>query len=170
LQTQFNLVQMRKFVLAIIGVGVVQAAFVNIMFLQAPVDLAIGPVQTELRTPPAPYPAPLPDENARIEPKAETAASRETAPRSVAMSTAAKVIEQTAKRSAPKTISASEPGPETSNTDFTTVVISYNGRTDAPECDAPETPAPKKRSLLAKAAPVVKTPWKWIKTIGSKLN
>jgi hypothetical protein len=149
---------MRKFVLAIIGVGVVQAAFVNIMFLQAPVDLAIGPVQTELRTPPAPYPAPLPDENARI----ETAA--------VARSTSAKDIERTAKRSAPKTISASEPGPKTSNTDFTTVVISYNGRSRAPECDAPETPAPKNRSLLAKAAPVVKTPWKWIKTIGSKLN
>jgi len=161
---------MRKLVIAIIGVGVVQAAFVNIMFLQAPVDMAIGPVQTELGTPPAPYPAPFSDENARIVSEAKTAVSREIIPGAVARSTSAKDIERTAKRPAPKNIPTAEPGPESSNTGFSTVVISYNGRSRAPECDAPETPAPKNRSLLAKAAPVVKTPWKWIKTIGSKLN
>ena len=151
---------MRKLVIAIIGVGVVQAAFVNIMFLQAPVDMAIGPVQTELGTPPDLYLAPLPDENARIVSEAKTGVSREIIPGAVARSTSAKDIERAAKRSAPKTISAAEPGPETSNTGFTTVVISYNGRSDASECEPPETPAPKNRSLLAKAAPVVKTPWK----------
>jgi hypothetical protein len=56
------------------------------------------------------------------------------------------------------------------NPDFETVVIRYNRNPNASNCDTPDIPKVKKRSYLAKAAPVIKKPWGWLKALGSKLN
>jgi hypothetical protein len=64
--------------------------------------------------------------------------------------------------------------------EFENVVISYTRNSKPFDCPNHETPitntleAPKvklkKRSYLAKASPVIKKPWEWIKTVASKLN
>ncbi len=53
---------------------------------------------------------------------------------------------------------------------FESVVIRYNPSPNTSDCEIRGTPATKKRSFVAKAAPVFKQPWKWMKAVGSKLN
>jgi hypothetical protein len=64
--------------------------------------------------------------------------------------------------------------------EFESVVIRYNRNVKTSDCDAHEAPRTypretlmaktRKRSYLAKASPVIKKPWEWIKTVASKLN
>ncbi len=54
--------------------------------------------------------------------------------------------------------------------EFQSVVIRYNRNADTADCETPEVTKPKKRSLIAKASPAFKQPWKWMKAVGSKLN
>jgi hypothetical protein len=57
-----------------------------------------------------------------------------------------------------------------SPSDFKTVVIRYDDSSRIPDCDKFATPKPRKRSFAAKAAPVIKKPWEWMKTVASKFN
>jgi len=54
--------------------------------------------------------------------------------------------------------------------DFESVVIRYNRNPSVSDCESRDAPKTKKRSYLAKAGPVIKKPWDWLKAIGSKLN
>lgn len=70
----------------------------------------------------------------------------------------------------PRPAFARTPSTAAASTEFENVVISYNRNPKLPDCATPSPSKTKKRSYLAKASPVIKKPWEWIKTVASKLN
>jgi hypothetical protein len=96
------------------------------------------------------------------------------------------VVERTAKHDRLSVRHASKPAfslaspKPTGPVEFESVVISYNRNVKKTDCDAHEAPRTlpretltaktRKRSYLAKASPVIKKPWEWIKTVASRLN
>jgi hypothetical protein len=174
---------MRKLVLGIIALVAVQFAFVTyMMVLQPPVDVARtetrhDPVRTDAVNGPAeaePLESPELPESDAAAPIAEPTHTRQI---SVA-SNASNAHQRVAKPVRPSTRRVARPafdaapsrpaGPE----EFRSVVISYNRKPSASDCEAPAVPAttaPAKRADVAKTVPVFKKPWKWIKALGSKL-
>lgn len=180
---------MRKLVLGIIALISVQFAFVTyMMVLQSPMELtdATAPTQQVRRNP---YLARIEHftSSNEVVPEPEVALSA-TEPRHFRAHRMAEqfVPERSVRRSRSFVKYASKPAFSTPSSrpaspdDFQSVVISYNRNVRTNDCDsretpktyAPETPVAKakKRSYLAKASPVIKKPWEWIKTVASRLN
>jgi hypothetical protein len=176
---------MRKLVLGIIAVGLAQFAFVNYLDLQSPIELAVAPVQ---KYPPAANPdlnlLESPTDSAVTMPDPPELVSRPRPRRTGTNLRAASVPEQAAKLDDPVVIHIPEPSAyrapiqTAAPPEFQSVVIRYNGKPETSDCGAPDIPKPrkpsfiepKKRSFIAKAVPVIKKPWDWIKALGSKLN
>ena len=177
---------MRKLILGILAVVCVQFAFVIYTALQSPMELAVGPVKSdpqmalsgpEPSEPDAaeetvPEPAePVPGDE--LEPTAPTPASikprRAVTPIRLEEPRFFRTrVEEPVRRSAEYFPAASES--RTQSGVFETVVISYDRSAAISDCYVEEVPKPRKRSYIAKAAPVIKKPWEWIKSIGSKFN
>ena len=176
---------MRKLIFGIFAVVCVQFAFVIYTALQSPVEVAVGPIYME---PPAEYVADDLQESAdpqvaveedtkdpSVEPSREIELpQRRPSERSTSSARTAGPVDPTPRIEANPGRVAEQFTAERPYTtgDFETVVISYNRDPEVSNCDKDkfEPPQPKKRSYIAKAAPVVKKPWEWIKSIGSKLN
>jgi hypothetical protein len=167
---------MTKLVFGIIAIGVLQLVFVAYTSLDEPLTVAMLPEQPPVPTqilpsldpelPPTHDPATTEDERAANDParSAKQFLSSTRPENTAAPSGTAPIVRQPAR-------SGFQPAQAARPADFDTVVISYTGRqTETPACDTPATAKPKSRSLMAKAAPVVKKPWDLIKAIGSKLN
>ena len=178
---------MRKLVLGIIAVVCVQFAFVNYMELQSPLELAIAPVFTaptavntdlswieELDRSPLTSPEPESVAAAPVETRRRDEGSprnRSTQPvvntdRPEPFRTAQPSTDLSVRRNPaylPARYESPAPG------EFETVVISYNRSPEMSACDRFDTPKTKKRSYIAKAAPAVKKPWEWMKSVASKL-
>ncbi len=177
---------MRKLVLGILAVFCLQFAFVIFTTLQSPLDVAVAPIYFDPRTEiPSFEPAVtvgtedaesiLPESEdavASVEPAAADekfiAPSRRSrsAVRSVAIEGEKPLVEAPEKRPARYFTSDSESAAGV----YETVVISYDRSSAISDCEMNETPKAKKRSYIAKAAPVIKKPWEWIKAVGSKFN
>ena len=178
---------MRKLVLGIIAVVCVQFAFVIFMNLQAPLDLAAGPItpdpsanETDLGW--------IDELDRTVHHRSELVPTLNTTERNVRAQapptrrTSSPVLPRPSQKRngavAKKYIYFPEPE-EASPSDFETVVISYNrpafisARDErAPQvsdCEKVAAPTVKKRSYFSKAAPVVKKPWEVMKSIASKL-
>lgn len=165
---------MRKLVLGLIALTSIQFAFVTyMMVLQSPTEV------TQEAAPPKPAPInhePVkPNDATEIvsspEPVAPRIEPRPNRSRPVPLA----VSEPVAKLARPSTISVAKPAfvPDTSKPaagDFESVVIRFDRSVDVADCETHETSKPKKRSYIAKAIPVIKKPWDWLKAIGSKLN
>ena len=176
---------MRKLVLGIIAVGLAQLAIVNYLDLQSPIELAVAPVQK--------YPSAAKPDHRSVNDPIDSAVPMPAPPGMVSRSRphrtgtylrAANVPEQPAKVYDPVVIRIPEssanriPTQTAAPAEFQNVVIRYNGNPETSDCGAPDIPKPKKpsfiepkrRSFVAKAVPIIKKPWEWIKTLGSKLN
>lgn len=167
---------MSKLVLGIIAVGLLQVAFVAYTHLEQPLTVAMLPEQPEAGAevvpsliPETPVSRSTNDTEPAVTPtkarfsREETSDSRDQVLAS-RTSTNSRAVDAGRVAAFDRERTA-RPG------DFSTVVISYSGnRAESPACDIPSAPKPKNRSLMAKAAPVVKKPWEFIKAIGSKLN
>ena len=178
---------MGKLVFGIIAVVCIQLAFVAYTMLQSPLELALGPVNAGSR--PEIADARQFDEieyYGVFEPESEDIDVRRAPKRSVDRDLAADRPIPTVKSLRSEAVSQRRPAfnpsprqftPRYSNTpraaspsDFKTVVIRYDDSSRIPDCDKLSTPKPRKRSLAAKAAPVIKKPWEWMKTVASKFN
>ena len=178
---------MGKLVFGILAVVCVQFAFVAYTMLQSPLELALGPVNAGAR--PEIADARQFDEieyYGVFEPEIEDVevrrAPRVTVDRDLAAERPAPAVKRF------RSESFSEPSPafntsprqlaaKYSNTpraalpsDFKTVVIRYDDSSRISDCDKISAPKPRKRSFAAKAAPVIKKPWEWMKTVASKFN
>ena len=178
-------VKMRKLVLGIFAVVCVQFAFVIYTALQSPLDLAVGPIFSDMiadrtatdldETPAAPVVDESENEGSGSEPSKKLESRQPSHPE---RAEAPERDQRSTDRTSPVEARPirSDEGFETLRTaapnDFETVVISYDRSPEISECDKIryDAPQPKKRSYIAKAAPVVKKPWEWIKAVGSKLN
>lgn len=172
---------MKKLILAIFAVMCMQLAFVYFTALQSHMDLAVA-------TPPV-IPAPPirpPAVNDNVATPIEPEIAEQAAPSAVRNSTIRTKLDE---RSEPRTATPvhgrrvqvnlrhTDPRPARQD-DFQSVVISYKGEARGTNCDPdviekpnPEViERPRKRSYLAKASPVVKAPWRFLKAVGSKLN
>ncbi len=172
------MLKMRKLVLGIIFLISVQFAFVTYMMVQQfPVQLAEAPIQTE-PSPNTSHPVQIPEVNnsPEIRTEPETAAPG-LGPRHTNRGRQISIVpERAARVEKPTLIHVSKPAfkPTPSRTaapvEFENVVIRYNRDPDSSDCEVREIPKTKKRSYVAKAVPVLKKPWEWMKAIGSKLN
>lgn len=178
---------MRKLVLGILALISVQFAFVTyMMVLQSPTQLANAPVQIEPR-PVNPDPVRVPETAIppEILPEREVAASRLEPRHTLPQRHVSSLPEQAARVNNTYTTRVSmpafervpsgpafQPAPPRASAPvaFENVVIRYDRNAATSDCETREIPKAKKRSYLAKASPVVKKPWEWIKAIGSKLN
>ena len=167
---------MTKLVLGIIAVGLLQVAFVAYTHLDQPLTVAMLPEQPEAGAEVVPSLIPeTPVPSATDDPEWEATPTKARFSRDEGRDSRDQVlVSRTSTNSR-----AVEAGPvagfererSARSDDFSTIVISYTGsRAESSACDIPSTPKPKNRSLMAKAAPVVKKPWEFIKAIGSKLN
>jgi hypothetical protein len=179
---------MRKLVLGIIALVAVQFAFVTYTMLLKSSDRLMGDLAVS-------QPVPTNPELGKIDRVADSTGivtepkivvSSLEPPKSKTNRHAAIVPERTAKleaSSATRTWKpAFKPGPldTASPRDFESVVIRYNRKPSVSDCESRnepkpnkrsyDVPKPKKRSYIAKAGPVIKKPWEWLKAIGSKLN
>lgn len=178
-------VEMRNLVLGIIAVICVQFAFVNYMELQAPLDVAVAPVFSE-PTPPAHVDLAWIEElnmSARAPVEKESIALNETRrsidsdrilePRFNGDPERPATLRAARPRLSPPAKTPAERFPDHSRTapagGFETVVISYNRAPENPICTTYDPPKTRKRSYIARAAPIVKKPWEWMKAVGSKL-
>jgi hypothetical protein len=165
---------MRKLVLGIIALLSVQFAFVTyMMVLQAPriVELSPAPAQVQ----PTAERADVTPHAERDEPSPEVAtppAASQAAMTALVRNGSDRVLKS------PVLIRSDSRRPAFSRTlkpvrsrdDFKTVVIRYNRNPDSTDCEPLHLPRTKKRPYLAKALPVIKRPWEWMKAVGSKLN
>lgn len=168
---------MRKLVLGLIALTSVQFAFVTYtMVLKSPVELTSGPAPTQ--------PAPT-NHLARIEhstsptlvsPQPEIALPqsepRQTQDRAVTSKVApGRLVNRERFLASRASKPAFNPAPSdaAAPVEFDSVVIRYNRNPATANCES-QTPKMKNRSYIAKAVPVIKKPWEWIKTIASKLN
>ena len=177
---------MRKLVLGILAVFCVQFAFVIFTALQSPLDVAVAPIDPDIITEnPVFEPAKTPDavdaDTSLPEPDVTVAAAelkgnndRFVAPsrrsrslaRPVAVETETSRVQAAANRPSRYFTDSSESAVGV----YETVVINYDRNPVLSDCEMNETPKAKKRSYIAKAAPVIKKPWEWIKAVGSKFN
>lgn len=140
------------------------------MVLQSPVELTVSEPNPIHRQPIQVTEAPI-DEPSEPEsevssaepPSAETAAV--PAPRHSPASRVGRPLKRPSSGAAfdPTPVQAVRPG------EFKSVVIRYNRNPDTQACDTHEISKPKERVLVAKAGPAFK-PWKWVKSVASKLN
>ena len=169
---------MRKIILGIMALIAIQFAFVTyMMVLQSPAELASAPAPAELRSV-RPDLIRVDDWNdsadVALDPEAPVPESGRQAART--LRPAATVPNRASKLDAPSVRRISKPAfnPASSRpanpSEFQSVVIRYNRNADTEACETPEVSKPKKRSLIAKATPAFKQPWKWMKAVGSKLN
>ena len=178
---------MRKLILGILAVFCVQFAFVIFTTLQSPLDVAVAPIYSDPKTEiPNFEPAetvvaddidsalPVPGDAAAASDEPTAADERFAArPRSSRPAARPVAIETEQTR-----IQTPENRPARYFTDnsesvggaYETVVISYDRSSAISDCQMNEIPKAKKRSYIAKAAPVIKKPWEWIKAVGSKFN
>lgn len=167
---------MSKLVLGIIAVGLLQVAFVAYTHLEQPLTVAMLPEQPEARADVLPSlitETPVSRATNDFEREATPTKARYSWEESQDTRDQVLASKPTTKPRAVDagSITGFERERSARSGDFSTVVISYTGsRTESPVCDTPSTQKPKNRSLMAKAAPVVKKPWEFIKAIGSKLN
>lgn len=168
---------MKKQVVAIIAVALVQGVFVGYTMLQSPLSATIAPVLNA--SPFAPIDlADLEIPDPLTAPAAESAADATPSNQRRVIKTrfaARKGIY--ARTATPRTtfgkLSAAathRPKEATPKFPFETIVIRYNGRPEPSETFVADAHEPKKRSQLAKVGRVLKMPWKWVSAIGSKLN
>jgi hypothetical protein len=179
---------MRKLVLGIIALISVQFAFVTyMMVLQSPMQLTDGtaPTQPVRRNP---YLARIEHftTSNEVVPQPDVEAPAAEPRHAYTLRVAEPVVpERAAKRYHRLVNHVSKPAfaippRSAAPVEFESVVISYHRPSkpfdcptrDTPKTFTPETPIAKakKRSYLAKASPVIKKPWEWIKTVASKLN
>ena len=176
---------MRKLILGIFAVVCVQFAFVIYTALQSPLDVAVGPIfsdvmpdhtAADIAEPPA---APIADELESDSSGAEPSRKRESPePYRPARPEAPSITRSMNDRASRPEVRSNRSYDEFATlrpaapSDFETVVIGYNRSPEISECDKVryDVPQPKKRSYIAKVAPVIKKPWDWIKVAGSKLN
>ena len=165
---------MRKPILAIIAIFCLQAAFITYMN-RPPAELALAPefpaavdevvgdlvdlrFMTESSIPELPEPAAV-------------VASEVGQPRSDPSSIT--VARQGHKKAGRYRTASKDPVPKGSrrgNDDaFNDVVITYVRSAETTDCEG-DAEKSQKSSLLAKAAPIVKKPWGFLKSIGSKFN
>lgn len=171
---------MTKLVLGIIAIGLLQLAFVAYTHLEEPLTVAMLPEQPATAV--MAFPSLIPELPPVARDHAATLSTDDEefpAPARWAEqhSPTADRTNVTAGRSNSTPITRSNgrsdfaPARHARTDDFSTVVIGYTGRqTESASCDPPATNRPKTRSLMAKAAPVVRKPWEFIKAVGSKLN
>jgi len=167
---------MSKLVLGIIAVGLLQVAFVAYTHLEQPLTVAMLPEQPEAGAEALPsLITETPVSRATDDPERAVTLSKTQFSWEESSVTSERVLASKTSTNSRAVDAGRDVGfePERSarSGDFNTVVISYTGnRAESSECDTPSTQKPKSRSLMAKAAPVVKKPWEFIKAIGSKLN
>ena len=177
---------MRKLILGILAVFCVQFAFVIFTALQSPLEVAVAPIFSDPKTEiPHFEPAETADADdvdagsPEAEDSAAAAESRAADERFMAPSRRPRPAAR------PAVIESGSPGfqaaekrsaqyftteRESAAGLYETVVISYDRSPAISDCEMKETPKTKKRSYIAKAAPVIKKPWEWIKAVGSKFN
>ena len=167
---------MTKLVLGIIAVGLLQVAFVAYTHLEQPLTVAMLPEQPEAGAEVVPSLIPeTPVPSATDDTEWEATPTKARYPPEESQETRDQVLASKPTTNSRAVDVGRVAGFDRERTarpgDFSTVVISYTGsRAESSACDIPSTPKPKNRSLMAKAAPVVKKPWEFIKAIGSKLN
>lgn len=161
---------MRKIILGILALLSVQFAFVTyMMVLQSPVELTAtepNPIHRQpIRVTDAPRDeAPEPEtEVSSVEPLSAEPASVAAAPHT----TASRVV-RPSKRSSSRPAFDPAPAQGLRPGEFKSVVIRYNRNAATSDCDH-EISKPRERALVAKAGPAFK-PWKWVKSVASKLN
>jgi hypothetical protein len=179
---------MRKLVLGIIALISVQFAFVTyMMVLQSPTELTDGAAPTQ-PVPRIPRLTPIYHTTSpeTAVPTTEIAALQVEPVPFLRTANEHTALERSARRERLPVRHASKPAfslassKPTGPVEFESVVISYNRNVRTSDCDLHETPKAspretlvaktRKRSYLAKASPVIKKPWEWIKTVASKLN
>jgi hypothetical protein len=164
---------MKKLILAIFAVMCMQLAFVYFTALQSHMDLAVA-------TPPViPSPPIRPAAvNNNVATPIEPEIAEQAAPSAVRSSTRRTKLDESSEsktatpvheRRVHVKLRHTDPRPARQD-DFQSVVISYKGEAGRTNCDPEVIEKPKKRSYLAKASPVVKAPWRFLKAVGSKLN
>lgn len=178
-----NKVQMWKLILGIIAVVCVQFAFVNFITLRPYLDFAAGPVYVELASvepdlaptdelisSPAPAEKPAVPDHVASTIKAARARIDRSRFTATTASAAPAVVKPVALRSdGPSSERGFEPPQPAAPGDFEAVVIRYNRDSAISDCDRVEPSKPKRRSYIARSAPLVKKPWDWIKAAGSRL-
>ncbi|QQS34334.1 MAG: hypothetical protein IPM50_07145 [Acidobacteriota bacterium] len=168
---------MKKWILGIVLVGIIQFAFVVYTQLQAPLELDVAAVEfgADPLTPSpvsidGPAPSSEPAKNwdisglRAVSRNSDVYASAIKRPARKNSTFAAKTDGSKADR-----INFTPPKPARSE-DHNTVAVSYSDARKTADCDGFDDEARQKRSFIAKAAPVVKKPWEWMKALGSKFN
>jgi len=169
---------MRKLVLGILALVSVQFAFVTYMMIQqSPMELASAPVQTERwRTNRGLVQIDELNNAAEVVREPEAVVSPTGPRQTTARPLAANVPERVGKLDRPEVSFVSKPAFDLAPSkaapsgEFASVVILYDRGPNIPDYETRETSKSKKRSFIAKAFPVIKKPWEWIKSVGSKLN
>ena len=177
---------MRKLILGIFAVVCVQFAFVIYTTLQSPMEVAVGPVHSDPQialVDPGPTESEATEESmpqtdepsAIVEPQPVDRPNHSDVPRRSLTSVRADEprpsrsrVEEPVRRSAEYFPATSELPAQAGG--FETVVINYDRSGAISDCGIEEAPKPRKRSYIAKAAPVIKKPWEWLKSVGSRLN
>lgn len=168
---------MKKLIFAIVLVGIIQFAFVVYTQLQAPLNLDVASVQFDA-APFTPSPVSMVDAAPTYEPATISdhtdlrSASRHSGANASAIKRPKMANNELAAKaysSKPDRTNFALPKPARS-ADPITVMVSYNETRKNTDCVDPEDKTRPKRSFIAKAAPVVKKPWEWMKALGSKLN
>ena len=175
---------MRKLVLGILAVFCLQFAFVIFTALQSPLEVAVAPIYSDLSTGFLNF---EPSETAvaddvdatltETEDTIETAKPKAVNERLIASPRRSQPAARPAADETAASVQATEKRPAryfTESSDpagvFATVVISFDRSSAISDCEMNEIPKAKKRSYIAKAAPVIKKPWEWIKAVGSKFD
>jgi hypothetical protein len=168
---------MKKLILGIVLVGIIQFAFVVYTQLQAPLKLDVAAVQFEA-APLTVAPPNISDPAPSYEPVkiSDNSGLRSASQRSGANTSAVKRSKRINSEFAAKTygskfdsVNFTQQKPARSK-DLTSLAVSYRDSRPAADRDCPDDEIRPKRSFVAKAAPVVKKPWEWIKALGSKFN
>lgn len=169
---------MRKIVLGITALIAIQFAFITyMMVLQSRTELTSAPAPAADR-PAGPDHIRIGDLNDSADvaldpevavPESGSQAERALDPAATVPNRAAKLDAQFVRRISKPAFNSATSRPANPG-EFQSVVIRYNRNPDTEDCETPEGSNPKKRSLFAKAGPVFKQPWKWMKAVGSKLN
>lgn len=161
---------MRKLVLGIIALVSMQFAFVTyMMVLRSPMERTSAPAPTQ---PGSSNQDPIRTDhlNSVVEEvrKPEVPVFRNESLSTTTRRAETKVDLRSAKRLSKRPAApAKTAGPIA----FENVIIRYNRNPDNLACDTRDTPKSKnKRSFMAKAGHVIKKPWGWMKSVGSKLN
>jgi hypothetical protein len=179
----FNHVPMRKLVLGILALVAIQFAFITYMMVWQPRVEPTGQLSQAPSTAAPNAGSSVPNENLIGDPSPEVTPEREvllarTPPRPTRVKDVpVNVREQSPTITRAPAFRQSRPAFEPARykvasrpLEFRNVVISYNRNPSMSDCEIREAPRARKRSYIAKATPVLKKPWQWIKAVGSKLN